>query len=154
MALLADRVKAMRTIWTAEEAEYHGDYVSFAKTWSWPKPVQKPHPPVLVGGNGPGTEDRVLDFGDEWMPRCGHLADVAEFQRRVLTLRQRAADSGRERIPVTVFGVPPDKAMLEEFAAAGADRCLLPLVYLTSSKTLSTLDEWATLAQAFRAGGG
>jgi probable F420-dependent oxidoreductase len=154
MAVLADRVRAMRAIWTAEEAEHHGDHVNFGPLWSWPKPVQQPHPPVLVGGNGPGAEDRVLDFGDEWLPQSGHLADVAEFRGRVSTLRQRAAEVGRERIPVTVFGVPPDKALLEEFAAAGADRCLLPLVYLDASQTLSTLDEWAPLAQAIRAGDG
>jgi probable F420-dependent oxidoreductase len=148
MALLADRVRAMRTIWTAEEAEYHGEHVSFGPIWSWPKPVQRPHPPVLVGGNGPGTEDRVLDFGDEWLPQCGPLADIAEFRRRVEALRQRAADTGRGRIPVTVFGVPPDKALLEEFAAAGADRCLLPLVRPTASQALAALDDWALLIQA------
>jgi probable F420-dependent oxidoreductase len=148
MTLLADRVRAMRTIWTAEEAEYHGEHVGFGPIWSWPKPVQQPHPPVLVGGNGPGTEDRVLDFGDEWLPQCGPLADIAEFRRRVAALRQRAADTGRGRIPVTVFGVPPDKALLEEFAAAGADRCLLPLVHATASQTLAALDEWTRLIQA------
>jgi probable F420-dependent oxidoreductase len=145
MALLADRVRAMRTIWTAEEAEYHGEYVDFGPIWSWPKPVRQPHPPVLVGGNGPGTEDRVLDFGDEWLPQCGPLTDMAEFRRRVATLRQRAADTELGRIPVTVFGVPPDKALLAEFAAAGADRCLLPLAHRTASQTLATLDEWVRL---------
>jgi probable F420-dependent oxidoreductase len=145
MAVLADRVRAMRTIWTAEEAEYHGAHVDFGPMWSWPKPVQRPHPPVLVGGNGPGTEDRVLDFGDEWLPQSGPLADMAEFRRRVAALRLRAGDAGRGRIPVTVFGVPPRKGVLEEFAAAGADRCLLALTHLDESETLSTLDDWAGL---------
>jgi probable F420-dependent oxidoreductase len=145
MALLADRVRAMREIWTADEAEYSGQHVSFAPMWSLPKPVQQPHPPVLVGGNGPGAEDRVLAFGDEWLPQCGPLADIAEFRRRVSVLRQRAADAGREPIPVTVFGVPPDKNLLAEFAAAGADRCLFPLLHLGPSQTLAALDEWARL---------
>ncbi len=145
MALLADRIRAMREIWTAEEAEYHGEYVDFGPLWSWPKPVQRPHPPVLVGGNGPGAEDRVLDFGDGWLPQSGRLADMAEFRRRVTTLRQRAADAGRGPVPVTVFGVPPDKAVLAEFAAAGADRCLLPLEYLDAAETLAALDDWARL---------
>lgn len=78
---------------------------------------------MLVGGNGPGTEDRVLAFGDEWLPQSGALADMAEFQRRVTALRQRATAAGRGRIPVTVFGAPPDMGLLAEFAAAGADRC-------------------------------
>jgi probable F420-dependent oxidoreductase len=148
MGLLADRIRAMREIWTAEEAEYHGQYVDFGPLWSWPKPLQRPHPPVLVGGNGPGTEDRVLDFGDEWLPQSGPLADIAEFRRRVARLRQRAADAGRGQIPVTVFGVPPDKALLAEFAAAGADRCLLALAHLDASQTLGALDEWAKLIPA------
>jgi probable F420-dependent oxidoreductase len=148
MALLADRIRAIKQIWAAEEAEYHGQYVEFGPLWSWPKPVQRPHPPVLVGGNGPGAEDRVLDFGDEWLPQSGPLADMAEFRRRVTTLRQRAADVGRGPIPVTVFGVPPDAALLAEFAAAGADRCLLPLAHLDASQTLTALDDWATLIRA------
>jgi probable F420-dependent oxidoreductase len=148
MALLADRVRAMREIWTAEEAEYHGEYVDFGPLWSWPKPLQRPHPPVLVGGNGPGAEDRVLDFGDAWLPQSGPLADMAEFRRRVTSLQQRAADAGRGPIPVTVFGVPPDKALLAEFAAAGADRCLLSLDHLDASQTLAVLDDWARLIPA------
>lgn len=145
MALLADRIRAMKEIWTAEEAEYHGEFVDFGPLWSWPKPVQRPHPPVLVGGNGPGTEDRVLAFGDEWLPQSGPLADMAEFRRRVTALRQRAADAGRGPIPVTVFGVPPDEELLAEFAAAGADRCLLTLAHLDASQTLAALDDWARL---------
>jgi probable F420-dependent oxidoreductase len=148
MALLADRIRAMREIWTTEEAEYHGQYVDFGPLWSWPKPLQRPHPPVLVGGNGPGAEDRVLDFGDEWLPQSGPLADMAEFRRRVTKLRQRAADAGRGPIPVTVFGVPPDQALLAEFAAAGADRCLLALGHLDGSETLTALDDWARFVSA------
>ncbi len=145
MALLADRVRAMREIWTQDEASYHGRLVDFDPLWSWPKPVQKPWPPVLVGGNGPGSEDRVLDFGDQWMPQSGRLADMAEFRRRVAALRQRAAASGRGPIPVTVFGVLPDKGVLDEFAQAGADRCLLPLTSLDVSETMNKLDDWAAL---------
>jgi probable F420-dependent oxidoreductase len=141
MALLADRVRAMREIWTADEAAYHGRFTDFEALWSWPKPVQQPHPPVLVAGNGPGFEDRVLDFGDEWLPQSGPLADMDEFRRRVTTLRDRA---GR-RVPVTVFGVPPREKLLAEFAEAGADRCLLPLTSIAEKQTLTTLDEWAGL---------
>src|SRR6266545_6291589 len=121
MALLADRVRAMREIWTAEEAEYHGEFAGFDPIWSWPKPVQRPHPPVLVGGNGPGAEDRVLDFGEGWMPQSGHLESVEELERRVGTLQRRAADAGRAPIPVTLWGAIPDGALLEVFAEAGVD---------------------------------
>jgi probable F420-dependent oxidoreductase len=145
MAVLADRVRAMREIWTSEVAEYHGEFTDFGPMWSWPKPDQRPHPPVLVGGNGPGTEDRVLSFGDGWFPQYGWLADVGELGRRAALLRQRAADRGRGPVPVTVFGVPPDRALVEGLAAAGADRCLLVLHDATADESLTALDEWAGL---------
>jgi probable F420-dependent oxidoreductase len=147
MALLADRVSAMREIWTADEAEYHGEFVDFEPIWSWPKPVQRPHPPVLVGGNGPGTEDRVLAFGDGWFPQCGPLASVDELERRAVSLRRKAADAGRGPVPITLFGVPPDSALLDALAAAGADRCLLLLPAGTEIEILNRLDDWAQLAR-------
>ncbi len=68
MAILRERVEAMKAIWTQDEATYQGDHVAFERIWSWPKPAQRPHPPVIVGGNGPTVLDRVLSFGDAWMP--------------------------------------------------------------------------------------
>jgi probable F420-dependent oxidoreductase len=147
MALLADRVHAMRRIWTDDEAEYHGHFVDFDPIWSWPKPVQRPHPPVLVGGNGPGTEDRVLDFGDGWFPQCGPLDSVDELKRRVGALRRRAADAGRGPIPITLFGAIPDGALLDAFAGAGVDRCLFLLPPGDAAAILATLDEWGPLAR-------
>jgi probable F420-dependent oxidoreductase len=148
MALLRDRMRAMREIWTAEEAEYHGEFAAFGPLWSWPKPVQRPHPPVLVGGNGPGTEDRVLDFGDGWLPQAGLLASADEFKRRAESLRKRAADAGCGPVPITLFEVEPQRRVLDAFAAAGADRCLFALEQsMTADQTLAALDEWARLAQ-------
>src|SRR5205807_6441058 len=66
--IMRERIEAMKAIWTEEEAGYAGRYVSFDRIWSWPKPVQRPHPPILVGGNGAKVIDRVIAFGDEWMP--------------------------------------------------------------------------------------
>ncbi len=143
MALLSERVRAMRRIWTDDEAEFHGEYVDFDPVWSWPKPSQRPHPPVLVGGNGPGVEDRVLAYGDGWFPQCGPLADVDELRERAAALRRRAADSGRGPVPITVFGTPSDKSLLDALAEAGADRCLLLLPPGPESQLLATLDEWA-----------
>lgn len=145
MAVLADRVRAMREIWTAEEAEYHGEFVDFDPLWSWPKPVQRAGPPVLVGGNGPGTEDRVLAFGDGWLPQCGPLASVEELRRRAASLRERAADAGRGPVPITVFGAVPDRGLLDAFADAGVDRCLFTLNQRTAEATLAALDGWAAL---------
>ncbi|WP_027940653.1 LLM class F420-dependent oxidoreductase [Amycolatopsis taiwanensis] len=144
-ARMIDHVRAMRTIWADDEAEYHGEYVDFAPLWSWPKPVQRPGPPVLVGGNGPGTEDRVLEFGDGWLPQAGPLASVAELRTRVSALRQRAAEAGRARIPVTLFGTPYDRELVAQLADAGVDRCLFPVRDDTTDNLMRTLDELATL---------
>src|ERR671937_1020459 len=70
-SLMRERIEAMKAIWTEDEASYHGEHVEFERIWSWPKPVQKPHPPILVGGSGQKVIDRVLRFGDEWMPIVG-----------------------------------------------------------------------------------
>jgi probable F420-dependent oxidoreductase len=148
MAVLAERVAAIKALWTAEEASFHGSHVDFDPAWSWPKPAQRPHPPVLVGGNGPTTEDRVLAYGDGWLPQCGHLASTTELRDRIDALRARAADAGRGRIPVTLFGVPPKPDLLAEFAAAGVDRCLLLIRDDTAGTALSTLDSYAAVVGA------
>src|SRR5438067_39900 len=80
-SLMRERVEAMKAIWTQDEAEYHGEHVDFDPIWSWPKPVQEPHPPVLIGGNGEKVIDRVVAFGHEWMPNLG-LTDPDEGARR------------------------------------------------------------------------
>jgi probable F420-dependent oxidoreductase len=152
MALLAERVEAMRCIWTEEEAEYHGRFVDFEPVWSWPKPLRRPHPPVLVGGNGPGTEERVLAFGDGWLPQCGPLRSVAELAGRIASLRSRAQQAGRGPVPVTVFGRPP--RLLGEFADAKVDRCLLTLGPGDEAHLLSTLDKWAVSGQGKIPNGG
>jgi probable F420-dependent oxidoreductase len=157
LALLADRVLAMRAIWTEEEAEYHGKFVDFDPIWSWPKPAQKPHPPVLVGGNGPGVEDRVLAYGDGWLPQVD-MMDVDELTRRAATLRARAADAGRGPVPITLFGaIPeggplPEPGRLDAYAEAGADRCLFTLQYQSAADALSTLDVWAKLVDSSSGG--
>ena len=87
--------------------------------------MRQPGPPVLVGGNGPGTEDRVLAFGDGWLPQAGPLKDVAELRTRIARLRERGADAGRAYLPVTLFGVPARRELVEDIAAAGVDRVLL-----------------------------
>src|SRR4051795_3390947 len=78
-SLMRERIEAMKAIWTEDEAEYHGRYVDFDPVWSWPKPIQEPHPPVVVGGNGEKVLDRVLAFGDEWMPN--RVEDEALMER-------------------------------------------------------------------------
>jgi probable F420-dependent oxidoreductase len=115
MALLAERVEAMKAIWTQDEATYHGEHVSFDRIWLWPKPAQRPHPPVLVGGNGPTVLDRVLAFGDAWFPNYMPGDDLFE---RAEELRARA----ERPIELMAMGVPADAAVLERFERAGFRR--------------------------------
>jgi probable F420-dependent oxidoreductase len=78
-AIMSERMEAMKAIWTRDEAEYHGTHVDFDPIWCWPKPLQEPHPPVIVGGSGPKVLDRVLAFGDEWMPNRVPIEDYVEL---------------------------------------------------------------------------
>ena len=95
---MAERVEAIKAIWTQDEASYSGEHVSFDRIWSWPKPVQDPHPPIWVGGNGPTVEDRVLRFGDGWMP---NVIDDDELLARLMrpALAARAATSAWRSTP-------------------------------------------------------
>ena len=115
MALLQERVEAMQALWTQEEASYHGRFVDFDRAWSWPKPAQRPHPPILVGGNGPTVLDRVLEYGDAWMPNHG-----SGIAARIGELRERAD----RPIEAVVMSAPPVPSLLEKYEKAGADRVL------------------------------
>jgi probable F420-dependent oxidoreductase len=122
--ILRERILAMKEIWTKDEAEFHGQYVDFDPIWSWPKPVQQPHPPIIVGGNGPRTLERVLEYGDEWMPIGGRGADIGE---RIQELQRLAVEAGRGPVPITIFGVRPDPAVIEHYREIGVTRCVFGL---------------------------
>ncbi|TDC57326.1 LLM class F420-dependent oxidoreductase [Actinomadura sp. KC345] len=139
MRLLRERVLAVKELWTKDEAEFHGEFVDFDPVFCYPKPVQDPHPPVMIGGAGPTTFDRVLEFGDGWMPIYGRGTD--RLAAMVTELRERA---GR-RLPVTVFGVPRDPGAVEELEAAGVDELLFNLPTLPEDDTLRYLDRLAAL---------
>jgi probable F420-dependent oxidoreductase len=142
--VMRERALAVRTIWTEDEPSFHGEFVNFDRIWSWPKPVQRPHLPIWVGGTGPHVLDRVLQYGDGWFP---NMRDLDELARRVPELQRRAADAGRDRIPVTYFGLrDPDDDKVEKLAAAGVDRALLSLPPASAGETLERIEGYATLA--------
>jgi probable F420-dependent oxidoreductase len=115
MRLMADRIGAMKAIWTQEEASYEGEFVRFERIWSWPKPAQRPHPPVLVGGNGPTVLDRVLAFGDAWFPNYARGGDIMERSRELHVRADRPID-------FMVIGAPADAPALERLRDAGCRR--------------------------------
>ena len=145
--LLRERVLAMKEIWTKEEAAFHGEFVNFDPIWSHPKPVQKPHPPVLLGGESGHTLQRVVDFCDGWFPR-GRAGDDT-ILRGLADLRARAARRGRDMktLSVSVFGAKPDPAVLERYAAAGVDRVLYGLPSAGRDTVLPLLDQYARLVR-------
>jgi probable F420-dependent oxidoreductase len=119
---MRESVEAMKAIWTQNEAEYHGKLIDFDPIWIWPKPVQKPHPPVLVGGLGDKVYDRVVAYGDEWIPN--RVQSPEALGERIQELQRRAEAAGRGAIPVTVFGAKPEVRLLERLRAAGVTRSL------------------------------
>jgi len=144
--ILRERILAMKAIWTEDEAEYHGEFVNFEPIWSWPKPVQQPHPPIIVGGSGPRTLDRVIEYGDEWMPIGGRATNVGE---RIAELQRIAAEAGRGSIPVTIFGVRPDPAVIEHYRSIGVTRCVFGVPSALSEQVLPILQRCAEAAREF-----
>ena len=138
-SLLRERVEAMKAIWTEEEASYHGEHVDFDRIWSWPKPLQEPHPPVLLGGNGEKVLERVVAYADEWMPnRQPGLRD------RIGELQRLAAEAGRGQIPVTLNAAKPDPDFAERGEQAGIHRCLFYVQPGEAGEVERQLDELAT----------
>ena len=142
--LMRERVLAMKTIWTQEEAEYHGEFVNFDKIWALPKPVQKPHPPILMGGSGATTFDRVAEFADGWMPIQRPGLNPAA---RIPELRERLQKAGRDprSVPITLFFAPPVPAELEALEAKGVTRAVLGVPSAPRDTVLPLLDKYATL---------
>ena len=134
----------MKEIWTKDTAEFHGQHVNYDPIWSWPKPTQMPHPPILLGGESSHTLQRVVDFCDGWFPR-------ARAAERILSglgeLRERAEKARRDMttISVSVFGAAPDQATLERYAEAGITRAILRLPSDGRDAVLPLLDQWSKL---------
>jgi probable F420-dependent oxidoreductase len=143
--LMRERILAMKALWTQDEAAFHGEMVNFDPVWSYPKPVQRPHPPILLGGSSDYTVKRVVEFCDGWLPiaRGGFNARQA-----VARLRQAASAAGRDysTLSLGVFAAPPDKAVLDEYRDAGIHRAVLAIPDLTRDEILGVLDKYARLA--------
>ncbi len=146
--LMRERLEAMTRIWSEEEAEYHGRHVDFDPIWSWPKPVQRPHPPILVGGNSDGALDRVVDLADGWIPNPE--TRLSELPGRIKELQDRAATAGRDRIPVTFYAVKPEAEALLRYAEAGVDRAVFYLPTAPPDQVAAYVGHLAGLADEHR----
>ena len=145
--LLRERILAMKEIWTSEEAEYHGEFVDFGKMWAFPKPVQTPHPPIIMGGDGPTTFDRVIEYCDGWMPIGGRPARGPSLPEKIALLRRQAAEAGRDpaSISITVFAARPDQDTVDRMEAAGVERLIFGLPAADRDTVLPLIDQYGKL---------
>jgi len=143
---MREHILAMKELWTKEAAEYHGEFVNFDPVWSWPKPVQRPHPPILLGGETDYTLKRVVEYCDGWFPRPRGFDPVAGLER----LKKFADEKGRDMrtINVTVFAAPNDAAVLASYEKAGIQNALLAIPDSSRDEILTYLDKIAPLAKA------
>ena len=145
--VLRERVEAMKCIWTEDEPTYHGEFVHFDPIWCWPKPVQQPHPPIIMGSNTPQGRQRVVNYCDGWMPQA---LPFDAMQASIDDLRQRAEAAGRdpESIAISMFWPQPDEATLRRYEEMGAERAILGLPAGDRDRTLARLDRLAALVPA------
>lgn len=147
-AILRERILAMTALWTQDEATYDGDLLRIEPSWAWPKPIQRPHPPIVLGGAaGPKTAAHIAEFCDGWMPLGSRQLKTGwdEVQRA-------CHDIGRDptTIELGVFGAPPDEAKLTELAASGLARAVLAMPQGPRDEVLAELDRLAPLVDALR----
>jgi probable F420-dependent oxidoreductase len=145
--VLRERVLAMKALWAQEEAEFHGDFVNFDPVWMYPKPKQKPHPPIFLGGETDHTLKRVVEFCDGWFPRT---RGGWEPKTAVARLNQAANAAGRDpaTLSITVFNAPANEAALAAYREAGIHRVLLDVPDLNRDDVLRMLDKNAPLTKA------
>ena len=145
--LMRERVLAIKEIWTKDEAEFHGEFVDFDKIWSYPKPLRKPHPPILMGGSGPTTFDRVVEYCDGWIPAG---VDPKTMPDRMKELRRKAVDAGRspEGIPVSfvIYG-SPDRETVDTLRNAGVERVVFAVPPRDRDAVLPVLDRYVKLTR-------
>ncbi|MBX9698874.1 MAG: LLM class F420-dependent oxidoreductase [Acetobacteraceae bacterium] len=142
--LMEERVRAMQALWTQEEASFHGKYVNFDPVWMHPKPLQRPHPPIYLGGETDHTLRRVVEFCDGWFPRPGRGREMVEGVQR---LRRMAEEKGRDpkSLSTIVFRAPPEAPALAGYREAGIDGALLEVPDLDRDGILRTLDGYLPL---------
>ncbi|MBV8191543.1 MAG: LLM class F420-dependent oxidoreductase [Alphaproteobacteria bacterium] len=143
--LARERIEAMKAIWTEDEPEYHGEFVDFGRMKQWPKPVQKPHPPIIVGGAFPHAARRAVRYGDGWIPRDDWLE--RDGLGVIDAFHKMATEAGRDPagLPITLFRVPEDIERLSLYQRIGIDRVVFSLPAAQEDEILPILDRWAEL---------
>ena len=143
-SIVREKVLAMKQLWTQDVASFSGEFVDISPSWMWPKPAQRPHPPIVLGGaGGPVTFRHVIEYCDGWMPIHGRrdvLGAIAEFRHAV-------ENAGRDpaAIELGVFSVPNDPGVIDAYREAGVARCVLRVPSATAAEVLPLLDRYVPL---------
>ena len=137
-----EAILAMKELWTKEESEFHGRFFDFPPVKSFPKPVQKPHPPVFLGGDAPNVFKRVVAWGDGWMPV---RANVERVKQGRATMDELAVAAGRDpsSIQISVYGAPHDRDEIAKYEEAGANRAIVNLSSTLEGEGLAGLEQLA-----------
>lgn len=141
-----ERIEAMKAIWTQDAAEYHGEFVNFDPIAAWPKPVQRPHPPILVGGAFPYSARRAVRYGDGWMPQITK-ANPTPLTELIPRFRQMVAEAGRDpaTMDISIGGQTPDSDLIKRYQDLGVNRVSTSLESEKADKILPILDTWADI---------
>lgn len=147
--VLREKILAMKEIWTKDESEYHGEFVNFDPIWSYPKPAQKPHPPIFLGVNTPKARERVVEYCDGWFPLAGRAGDLAAG---IADLRRLAEKAGRSpnSLSVSVYAAATEESAVRQYEKAGAERAVFYLPSAERDTVLPILDKYAKLTQVFK----
>ncbi len=144
-AILREKVLAMIELWTEDVAEFHGEHVDITPSWAWPKPVQKPHPPIHLGGAaGPRTIRDIVEFCDGWMP----IVTRHELAGKITRIRSALEEAGRDpdAFELTAWQAPRDLAVLEQMREAGVRRAVFSLPQADPATVIEKLDKYAGVA--------
>jgi probable F420-dependent oxidoreductase len=141
-----ERVEAMKAIWTQDAAEYHGEFVNFDPIATWPKPVQKPHPPILVGGAFPYSARRAVRYGDGWMPQVTAQSPTP-LTELIPRFRQMVAEAGRDpgAMDISIGAQPQDVDLIKRYQDLGVTRVSTSLESEKADTILPILDQWADI---------
>jgi probable F420-dependent oxidoreductase len=144
--VLEERLEAMKACWTQDDSEYHGDVVDFGPIWSWPKPVQKPHPPIIMGAASSWGRERVARYCDGWVPLPAQMENI---ESDIADLGQRLQNHGRQLrdIEISFFWAPEDADELKRYRDLGVNRAILACPAASNDDTLKTLDQHVKLMQ-------
>jgi probable F420-dependent oxidoreductase len=147
--LARERIEAMKAIWTQTKPEYHGEFVDFGPMMAWPKPVQKPHPPIVVGGAFPYSARRAIRYGDGWMPQVTPTA-TTPLAELIPRFRQMAAEAGRDpaSLAISIGGQQPDIDLIKRYQDLDVERVSVSLMSEKEDAILPVLDQWVAVMRA------